>query len=100
PSNPRAWLRMPREAGSLEGRDAPIGIGAQLGREGVQGFERALDRGAIGGGVGSQEADPRQRDIEGAEPPAPSSVDEVTGLGEKRAGPRAIAGHSLRVRER
>ena len=51
------------EACALERSDAPIRIGAQLGREGVQGLERALDRSAVGGGLRSQEANPRQRDI-------------------------------------
>src|SRR5260370_6710700 len=37
------------EACALERRDAPIKIGAQLGREGGQGLERALDRRAVGG---------------------------------------------------
>src|SRR5216117_4099775 len=62
--------RLCGEACALERRDAPIRIGAQLGRDGVQRPERALDRGAVGGGLRSQEANPRQRDIEGAEPPA------------------------------
>src|SRR5213076_1716040 len=87
------------EACALEGRDAPIGIGAQLGREGVQGLERALDRGAVGGGLRSQEANPRQRDIEGAKPPASSPIDELTRLSEERAGCRAVTGGLLRVRE-
>ena len=51
------------EACALERSDAPIRIGAQLGREGVQGLERALDRSAVGGGLRSQEANLRQRDI-------------------------------------
>src|SRR5216117_3601861 len=51
------------EACALERSDAPIRIGAQLGREGVQGLERALDRGAVGGGLRSQEANPRQGDM-------------------------------------
>ena len=88
------------EACALERSDAPIGIGAQLGREGVQGLERALDRGAVGGGLRSQEANPRQRDIEGAKPPASSPVDELTRLREERAGSRAVTGGQLRVRER
>src|SRR6266851_5112865 len=79
------------EACALERTDAPIGIGAQLGREGVQGLERALDRGAVAGGLRSHEANPRQRDIEGAKPPASPPVDELTRLGEERAGFRAIA---------
>src|SRR5437867_13418063 len=48
---------------ALERSDAPIRIRAQLGREGVQGLERALDRSAVGGGLRSQEANLRQRDI-------------------------------------
>src|SRR5258705_8872759 len=70
------------EACALERADAPIGIGAQLGGEGVQGLECGLDHGAVGGGLRSQEANPRQRDIEGAKPPASPSVDELTRLGE------------------
>ena len=35
------------EACALELRHPPVRIGAQFGREGVQGFERALDRGAV-----------------------------------------------------
>src|SRR2546430_16837102 len=92
--------RLCGEACALERRDAPIRIGAQLGREGVQGPERALDRGAVGGGLRSQEANPRQRDIEGAEPPASSPIDELTRLREERAGFPAVTGRQLRVRER
>src|SRR3989454_5864684 len=88
------------EACALERSDAPIRNGAQLGREGVQGLERALDRGAVGGGLSSQEATPRQRDIEGAKPPASSPGDELTRLREERAGSRAVTGGQLRVRER
>src|SRR5437763_13681364 len=88
------------EACALERSYAPIKNGAQLGREGVQGLERALDRGAVGGGLRSQEANPRQRDIEGAKPPAPSPVDELTRRREDRAGSRAVTGGQLRVRER
>src|SRR6059036_1320479 len=88
------------EACALERSDAPIRIGAQLGREGVQGLERALDRVAVGGALRSQEANPRQGDIEGAKPPASSPVDELTRLGEECAGSRAVAGGQLRVRER
>src|SRR5437667_5509828 len=80
------------EACALERSDAPIRIGAQLGREGVQGLERALDRVAVGGGLRSQEANPRQRDIEGAKPPASSPIDELTRLREERAGSRAVTG--------
>src|SRR6267378_2315603 len=88
------------EACALERGDAPIRNGAQLGREGVQGLERALDRGAVGGGLRSQEANPRQRDIEGAKPPASSPVDELTRLREERAGSRAVTGGQLRFRQR
>src|SRR5438093_7592544 len=42
------------EACALERSDAPIRIGAQLGRESVHGLERALHRGAVGGGLRSQ----------------------------------------------
>src|SRR5256712_2741423 len=95
------WLRAEvGEACALERSDAPIRIGAQLCREGLQGLERALDRGAVGGGLRSQEADPRQRDIEGAKPPTSSPIDELTRLGEERAGSRAVTGGQLRVRER
>src|SRR5437762_4090408 len=88
------------EACALERPNAPIRIGAQLGREGVHGLERALDRAAVGGGLRSQEANPRQRDIEGAKPPASSPIDELTRLREERAGSRAVTGGQLRVRER
>ena len=88
------------ESHTLECGDAPIRIGAQLGREGVQGLERPLDRGAVGGGLRSQEANTDQRDIEGAGPPASSPVDELTRLGEECAGFRAVTGGQLRVRER
>src|SRR2546428_6905948 len=91
------WLRAEvGEACALERSDAPIRIGAQLGREGVQGLERALDRGAVGGGLRSQEANPRQRDIEGAEPPASSPIDELTRLSEERAAFPAVTGRQLR----
>src|SRR4030095_3663359 len=88
------------EACPLERSEAPIRIGAQLGREGVQGVERALGRGAVGGGLRSQQANPRQCDIEGAKPPASSPIDELSRLGEERAGFRAVTGRQLRVRER
>src|SRR6266850_4058884 len=88
------------EARALERRDAPVRIGAQLGREGLQGFERALDRGAVGVGLRSQETNPGQRDVEGAEPPASSPIDELTRLGEKRAGSRAVTGSEPGIRER
>src|SRR5438876_2068369 len=96
----RVMWRSCGEACALERSDAPIRIGAQLGREGVQGLERVLDRGAVGGGLRSQEANPRQRDIEGAKPPASSPIDELTRLREERAGSRAVTGGQLRVRER
>src|SRR5438067_4896061 len=88
------------EACALDRSDAPIRIGAQLGREGVQGLERALDRSAVGGGLRSQEANLRQRNIEGAKPPASSPIDELTRLREERAGSRAVTGGQVRVRER
>ena len=88
------------EACALERSDALIRMGAELGREGVHGLQRSLDRGAIGGRVRSQEANPLQRDIEGAKPPASSPIDEVTRLGEERAGSGAVTGGQLRVRER
>src|SRR6266850_8202909 len=88
------------EARALERRDAPVRIGAQLGREGLQGFERALDRGAVGGGLRSQETHPGQRDVEGAEPPASSPIDELTRLDEKRAGSRAVTSSEPGIRER
>src|SRR5882724_4469310 len=101
------WLRTPAcrsegagEACALERSHAPIRIGAQLGREGVQGLERALDRGAVGSGLRSQEANPRQRDIEGAKPPASSPINELTRLNEERTGSRTVTGGHLRVRER
>ncbi len=88
------------EVCALEGREPPIGVRAQLGREGVQGLERALDRDAAGGGLRGQEANSRQRDVEGAKPPATSPLHELTRLGEERAGARAVTGGQLRVRER
>src|SRR5438105_15001858 len=95
------WLRAEvGQACALERSEAPIRIGAQLGREGVQGLERALDRVAVGGGLRSKEANPRQRDIEGAKPPASSPIYELTRLREERAGSRAVTGGQLRVRER
>src|SRR5687767_3694104 len=85
-----AVLQLCGEACALERSEAPIRIGAQLGREGVHGLERALDRSAVGGGLRSQEANPRQCDIEGVEPPAASPIDELTRLGEERAGSQAV----------
>src|SRR4029453_16568559 len=88
------------EACALERGDAPIGCGAQLGTEDVQGFERALDRGAVRGGLRSEEVNPRQCDVEGAQPPASPPIDELSRLSEERAGCRAVTGGQLRVRER
>src|SRR5438034_3292570 len=83
------------EACALERSDAPIRIGAQLGREGVQGLERALDRGPVGGGLRSQEANPRQRDVEGTKPPASSPIDELTRLREDRKSTRLNSSHTV-----
>src|SRR5262245_50119198 len=88
------------ESRALESGDAPVGIGAQLGREGVQRLERAFDGGAVGGGLRSEEPNPRQRDIEGAKPPASSPLDELARLPEERAGSRAVTAGPLRVRQR
>src|SRR3989475_13085397 len=96
----RSMTELCGEACALERSDAPIRIGAQLGREGVQGLERALDRAAVGGGLRSQEANPRQRDIEGAKPPASSPIDELTRLREERAGSRAGTRGPPPVRQR
>src|SRR5262245_62918436 len=82
---------------ALERSDAPIGIRAQLGREGVQSLERALDRGAVGGLLGSGEVNPRQRDVERAKPRAASPVDELACLREERTGFGVIASGQLRV---
>src|SRR5215469_4250417 len=92
--------RLCDEARALERSDAPIRIGAQLRRDGVQGAERALDRGPIGGGLRSHEVSRRQRDIEGAKPPASSAVDELMRLGEERAGSRSITGSQPGVCQR
>src|SRR5262249_48942424 len=89
-----------RLASALQRSDAPIRLGTQLRRDGVQGLERALDRWAVGGGLGGQEANPPPRDIESAEPPASPPVDELARLDEERASSRAVAGGQLRVRER
>jgi len=67
----------------LERHEAPIRVGAQLGRQGVQGRERAQRVWPGWPDSTGQEANPRQRDVEGAEPPAPSPVDEFTGLREE-----------------
>src|SRR5262245_32643122 len=88
------------KACTLERGDTPIRNGAQLGREGVQRLERARDRGPVGGGLRSQEANPRQGDIEGAKPPASSPVDELARLREERAGSRAVTGGHRRRRQR
>src|SRR5947207_720405 len=93
---PRTLLRL-REACALERSDAPIRIGTQLGREGVHGLERARDRGAVQDGLRSQEANPRQRYIEGAKPPASSPIDELTRLGEERAGSLSSARSAFRA---
>src|SRR5215510_13052597 len=76
------------EAGTLERSPAPIGIGAELGREGVQGVECAPDRGTIGGRLRSQEPNPCQCDIEDVESPASATADELQGFVEERAGSR------------
>src|SRR5215470_2257453 len=89
-----------REARPLRGNDASIRIGAQLGGEGLQRLERALPRGAVGGLLRSHEVNPRQRDIERAQSPAESPVDELARLGEERTGFGAVTGGQLRVRER
>src|SRR5262245_17733215 len=65
------------EAGTLDRSHAPIGIGAELGREGVQGIERASDRGTVGGRLRSLEPNPRQCDIEDAQSPATATADEL-----------------------
>src|SRR5439155_2004433 len=88
------------EAGPLELRHPPVGIGAQLGGEGLHGLERALDRGAVRDGLRGQEADPRQLDVAGAEPPAASPLDGLARFGEESAGSGAVASGSPRVRER
>src|SRR5215510_87998 len=68
------------EAGPLERGDVPIEVRSELGGESVERREHALDRRAIGGGLRRNEAHPRQRDIEGPEPPASSPVDELARL--------------------
>jgi hypothetical protein len=88
----RSIIESRREACALERSDAPTRNGAQLGCECVQGLERGLDRDAVGGWLRRQEANPRQRDIEGAKPPASSPVDELTRLSEERASPRTVTG--------
>src|SRR5919197_3156733 len=85
---------------ALERGDAPIRIGADLGRDGVQGVERAFDRGAIGGRLRRQKANPRQRDVESTKPPASSLLDELTRLGEECARSRPVTGGQLRLRQR
>jgi len=75
------------EACALELGHAAIRSGVQPGGEVVHGRERALDRGGIRNGLRSKEVDPRQRDVEGAQLPAPSAFDGLTRLGEERAGP-------------
>src|SRR5215470_18035035 len=59
-SGPESTVAVPRKslcgrAGPLERSDAPVRIGAQLCGEGVEGLERALDHGAVRGGLRSQE---------------------------------------------
>src|SRR5262245_10046276 len=81
------------ETGTLERSHAPIGIGAKLGREGVQGVECAPDHGTVGGRLRSQEPNPRQCDIEDAQSPASAAADE-------RTGSRPVTARPLRVRER
>src|SRR5215470_1567393 len=54
------------KASTLEGSHAPIGVGAKLGREGIQGVECAPDHGTIGGRLRSQESEPRHCDVEDA----------------------------------
>jgi hypothetical protein len=87
------------EARALKLRHPPVGIGAEFGREGLQGLERALDRGAVRNGLRDEEAHPRQLDVAGAEPPAPPPLDGLARFGEERAGAGAVAGDPLRVRE-
>src|SRR5690348_9812086 len=92
--------RLCSEARPLQRSDASVRIGAQLGGEGIQRLERALDRGAVGGLLRSHEVNPRQRDIESAQSPAASPFDELTRLREERTGFGAVTGGQLRVRER
>src|SRR2546426_10665356 len=88
------------EARALELRHPPVGIGAEFGRKGLQGLERALDRGAVRDGLRGKEAHPRQLDVAGAESPALPPLDGLARFGEERAGSGAIASGPLRVRER
>src|SRR3989475_9917194 len=88
------------EARALELRHPPVGIGAEFGRKGLQGLERALDRGAVRDGLRGKEAHPRQLDVAGAESPALPPLDGLARFGEERAGAGAIASGPLRVRER
>src|SRR3989441_7480238 len=88
------------EARALELRHPPVGIGAEFGREGLHGLERALDRGAVRDGLRGKEAHPRQLDVAGAESPALPALDGLARFGEERPGSGAIAGGPLRVRER
>src|SRR5215510_12102216 len=87
------------QASALERRGTPIRFGAQLSGERVKGRERGLDRRPVGDGLRRQEANLRQRDIEGAKPPASSAVDELTRLGQERARAGAVAGGQPGVRE-
>jgi len=88
------------EARALELRHPPVGIGAELGHEGLHGFERALDRDAVRDGLRGKQAQPRQLDVAGAEAPALPPLDGLARFGEERAGSGAISGGPLRVRER
>src|SRR2546426_2869978 len=85
------------EACALERSDAPIGIGAQLGREGVQGLERALDRSAVGGGLRSQEANPTPARHSKAPSRQPRPRSTSSRLREERAGSEAITGFASAI---
>src|ERR1051325_11117821 len=74
------------EARAFERGDAPIGLRAELGAEGLESLERALDRGASGAGLRGQQAKARPRDVESAEPPASPPIDEPTPLAQGRGG--------------
>src|SRR6185503_10808662 len=87
------------EARAFERGDAPIGLRAELGAEGLESLERALDRGASGAGLRGQQAKARPRDVESAEPPASPPIDEPTRLGQEGAGFRGVAGGERRVRQ-
>src|SRR2546428_4160890 len=85
------------EACALERSDAPIRIGAQLGREGVQGLERALDRSAVGGGLRSQEANPTPARHSKAPSRQPRPRSTSSRLREERAGSEAITGFASAI---